>query len=185
MESIFFWNPWFEHGAKKIHKEWQRWKEDEWWWQGIQQKTSKKSIQIVRQISTNDEAAWFTSSGSITCVCVWFLLASHSLNDPFCRGVPWVHYRMPGPDPTPLFSRRMQFYIGFWRSNLMSCERVAPKLAIYHPLDILYKMGGLKAITKHSFCSKPNFFWGGYAFPKTLRTAFCKESQNGVSHNIL
>ena len=35
-------------------------------------KTSKKSIQIVRQISTNDEAAWFTSSGSITCVCVIF-----------------------------------------------------------------------------------------------------------------
>ena len=59
-------------------------------------------------------------------------------------------------------------------------------------------MGGLKAITKHSFCSKPNLFmrymshtnlfvegkpdimiscWCGYAFPKTLRTACGKESQ--------
>ena len=36
-----------------------------------------------------------------------FCRGVHSLNDPFCRGVPWVHYTMASPDPTPLFLRRI------------------------------------------------------------------------------
>ena len=38
-----------------------------------------------------------------------FCRGVHSLNDPFCRGVPWVHYTMASPDPTPLFLRRIFF----------------------------------------------------------------------------